>query len=275
MKKSKVAIYIVAWSIGIVWILPFIGVLMSSIRPFRQIVDGWWHFAGFSLTVENFIKVWNHPTAPLSKGLLNSISIVIPATVLTIIIASLGGYAFARFKFRFKGSLFFIIIIIMAMSPQAVAIPLTFEMMRLGLMNTRIGLILVHTTWGLPWSMLFLRNFFISVPEELEEAARIDGASDLTVFRKIVFPIARPAVLSVMILQFIWTWNEFFFALLILHSPDKWVVTQCIPLIKGRYYIDWSLVSASSMITMIVPLIIFICLQKYYIRGVMGGAIKG
>lgn len=275
MKKSTVAIYAVAWLIGVVWILPFIGIFMASIRPFPEIVDGWWQFKEFTLTLVNFAKAWDHSTAPMSRGLFNSMSIVVPATVLTIIIASLGGYAFARFKFRFKEPLFFIIILIMAMSPQAVAIPLTFQMIRLRLIDTQIGLILVHTAWGLPWSMLFLRNFFLSVPEELEEAARVDGASDLTVFRKIVFPIARPAILSVATLQFIWVWNEFFFALLTLHDPDKWVATQSIPLIKGRYYIDWSLVSAASMLTMIVPLVVFILLQKYYIRGVMAGAIKG
>lgn len=275
MKRSTVVIYAVAWLIGVLWILPFIGVFMASVRPFHEIVDGWWHFGKFTLTLENFAKAWNYSTAPLGIGLLNSISIVIPVTVLTIIIASLGGYAFARFKFRFKEPLFFIIILIMAMSPQAIAIPLTFQMVRLGLMDTRIGLILVHITWGLPWSMLFLRNFFLSIPEELEEAARVDGASDFTVFRQIVFPIARPAILSIATLQFIWTWNEFFFALLSLHDPNKWVATQCIPLIKGRYFIDWSLVSAASTITMIVPLIVFICLQKYYIKGVMAGAIKG
>lgn len=275
MKRSTVAIYAVAWLIGVVWILPFVGVFMASIRPFPEIVDGWWHFGELTLTLENFANAWNHSTAPLGRGLLNSISIVVPTTVLTIIIASLAGYAFARFKFRFKNPLFFIIIIIMAMPPQAVAIPLTFQMMRLGLIDTRIGLILIHTAWGLPWSMLFLRNFFLSVPEDLEEAAKVDGATDFTVFRKIVFPIARPAILSVATLQFIWVWNEFFFALLTLHEPTKWVATQAIPLIKGRYYIDWSLVSAASMITMLVPLIIFIFLQKYYIRGVIAGAVRG
>ncbi|MFQ5854454.1 MAG: carbohydrate ABC transporter permease [Anaerolineae bacterium] len=275
MKKFAIVTYAVAWLIGVLWILPFVGVFMASVRPFSEVVDGWWHFQEFTLTLGNFAEAWNHPTAPMGRGLFNSMSIVIPATVLTITIASLGGYAFARFRFRLKGPLFFAIILIMAMSPQAIAVPLTFQMVKLGLVDTRVGLILVQTTWGLPWSILFLRNFFLSLPEELEDAARVDGASEFTVFRKIVFPLARPAVLSVATLQFIFVWNEFFFALLFLHDPGKWVATQGIPLIKGRYFVNWSLVSAASMMTMMVPLIVFLSLQKYYIRGVMAGAIKG
>lgn len=275
MKRSTIIVYAVVLVIGVLWVLPFLGVFVSSIRPYREVVEGWWSTEEVTLTLESYGEAWSHPSAPMSRAIVNSLSIAIPATILTIVVASLAGYAFARFKFRLRGTLFFLIILIMAMPAQSIIIPLFFHMVSIGFIDTRLGLILVHAAWGVPWSILFLRNFFLSVPEDMEEAARVDGASDLMVFRRVVFPIARPAILSIAVLQFIWVWNDFFFALVLLQSPDKWVVTQAIPLIKGRYFIDWSVVSAASVLAMIIPLIVFIVLQKYYVKGVLAGAIKG
>ena len=275
MKRSRIVLYAVAWLIGVLWVLPFLGVFISSVRPFSEIADGWWQLDEFTLTLDAFIRAWNHPSAPVGPALLNSVSIAVPATILTIVFASLAAYAFARFKFRLSSPLFFIVILIMAMPGQSIIIPLFGHMVNLGLWDTRLGLILVHTAWGIPWAILFLRNFFLSVPLELEESARVDGASDLKIFLRIVMPIALPAIISIAVLQFVWVWNDFLFALIILSSPDMKVVTQTIPLIKGRYDIPWSVLSAASVLSMIVPLLIFVFLQRYYVKGVLAGAIKG
>lgn len=275
MKRSRIVLYAVAWLIGLFWVLPFLGVFVSSIRPYSEVVNGWWRLDQFHLTLDAFVQAFNHPTAPVGPALLNSVSIAVPATILTIVFASLAAYAFARFKFRLKSTLFFIVILIMAMPGQSIIIPLFAYMRNLGLVDTRLGLILVHTAWGIPWAVLFLRNFFLSVPLDLEESARVDGASDLTVFRRIVLPIALPAIVSIAVLQFVWVWNDFLFALILLSSPDKRVVTQTIPLLRGRFDIPWSLLSAASVLSMIVPLLIFVFLQKYYVKGVLAGAIKG
>jgi len=275
MRRSRIVLYAVAWLIGLFWVLPFLGVFVSSIRPYSEVVDGWWRLDHFTLTLDAFIQAFNHPTAPLGPALLNSVSIAVPATILTIVFASLAAYAFARFKFRLKSTLFFVVILIMAMPGQSIIIPLFAYMRDLGLVDTRLGLILVHTAWGIPWAVLFLRNFFLSVPLDLEESARVYGASDLKIFTRIVLPIALPAIVSIAVLQFVWVWNDFLFALILLTSPDKKVVTQTIPLLKGRFDIPWSLLSAASVLSMIVPLLIFVFLQKYYVKGVLAGAIKG
>ncbi|MBE0431122.1 MAG: carbohydrate ABC transporter permease [Dehalococcoidia bacterium] len=275
MRKPRIILYAVAWLIGLLWVLPFLGVFVSSLRPFREVVDGWWRLEEFTLTLDAFIRAWNHPSAPVGPALLNSVYIAVPATLLTIMFASLAAYAFARFKFRLKSPLFFLLILIMAMPGQSIIIPLFAYMVDLGLLDTRLGLILVHTAWGIPWAVLFLRNFFLSVPIDLEESARVDGASDLTVFRRIVLPIALPAIVSIAVLQFVWVWNDFLFALILIQSPGKKVITQTIPMIQGRFDIPWSVLSAASVLSMIVPLLIFVFLQRYYIKGVMAGAIKG
>lgn len=274
-KKSEAIIFVISLILGVLWVLPFMGVFMAAVRPYGETVGGWWHFDEFNPTLSKFEQAWNFPSAPISLGLVNSLSIAIPAAILTIGVASLAGYAFARFKFRLKSALFFVIVLIMAMPAQSIIIPLFYYFASVGLIDTQIGLILVHTAWGTPWCLLFLRNFFLGVPLDIEESARVDGASDLKIFRRIVFPIARPAIISVAVLQFVWVWNDFFFALMLLPSPDRWVATQMIPLIRGRYYVDWSLVSAASVLGMIPPMLVFILLQKYYVRGVLAGAIKG
>lgn len=274
-KKSKIMIVVIAWFIGILWILPFMGIFMASVRPFSEISEGWWKFEQFNPTLDNYEKAWNYPNVPMERTISNSLFIAVPATLLPIIVGSLMGYALARFKFPFKRFVFILLILIMAMPAISIILPLFRFLAYTGLADTRIGLILVHSAWGTPWIAFFLRNFFLSLPPDIEESARVDGASELTIFRRVAVPIALPAIISVAVLQFIWVWNDFFFALILLLSPEKWVATQTLPIIKGRYFIDWGIVSAASVITMLIPLIVFVVLQKYFVKGVTAGAIKG
>ncbi len=275
MKKTKLIIIIIAWLIGIIWTLPFMGIFMASTRPFSEVSDGWWKFEKFDLTLNNYENAWNFPNTSVGNSIFNSIIISVPSTMIPILVGSLMGYALARFEFPFKKVIFILLILIMAMPAISIILPLFRLLASAGLADSRIGLILVHSAWGTPWVAFFLRNFFLSIPTDLEESARVDGASELTIFRRIVVPIAIPALISVAVLQFIWVWNDFFFALVLLISPEKWVATQTLPLIKGRYFIDWSLVSAASVIVMLIPLLVFIILQRYFVKGVMAGAIKG
>jgi multiple sugar transport system permease protein len=275
MRKTKLIITIIAWLIGIIWTLPFMGIFMASIRPFSEVSDGWWKFEKFNLTLNNYENAWNFSNTPVGNSIFNSIIISVPSTMIPILVGSLMGYALARFDFPFKKAIFILLILIMAMPAISIILPLFRLLASAGLADSRLGLILVHSAWGTPWVAFFLRNFFLSIPTDLEESARVDGASELTIFRRIVVPIAIPALISVAVLQFIWVWNDFFFALVLLISPEKWVATQTLPLIKGRYFIDWSLVSAASVIVMLIPLLVFIILQRYFVKGVMAGAIKG
>ncbi len=156
-----------------------------------------------------------------------------------------------------------------------VIIPIFNIAVRLGLYNNYLGLILVHTAFALPWQIFFLRNFFSILPVEVEEAARIDGASYLKIFYKIVLPLTLPALASLVALQFVWVWNDFFFAAVLISSPERKLATQTIPAIKGRLQIDWPVISAASVLVMIVPIVIYVVLQRYYVRGLVAGAVKG
>jgi multiple sugar transport system permease protein len=276
-KKFTIGVHLIAWSVTLIWIIPFLGVVMASIRPFSEVQFGWWNFQSFHPTLENFYDAWVGKTsrAPLSSAMVNSLIVTIPATFIPIFVAALAAYSFARFSFRTKDLLFFAIVLLQTIPQQMVILPILTLMKNIGLLNTYVGLILVHTAFGLPWQILFLRNFFSTLPVEVEEAARIDGASYFKIFYKIVLPMSLPALASIVSLQFVWVWNDFFFALTLIYNPSMRLATQTIPTIRGRYEPNWSILSAASIIVMIVPIAIYVALQRYYVRGITAGAVKG
>ncbi len=274
-KKSTILIHLLAWGVSLIWIVPFLGVFMASIRPLPEILNGWWNFDVFNPTLRGYIGAWNHPTAPLSRALLNSLIVTIPSTFLPIIVAALGAYVFARFKFPSRDLLFLIIVLLQTIPQQMVIIPLYQIMINIGLWNNYLGLILVHTAFALPWQIFFLRNFFSVLPVEVEEAARIDGASYLQIFYKIVLPLTLPALASLIALQFVWVWNDFFFAIVLISSPNLKLATQAVAAMPGRLAIDWTVVSAASILVMLIPIAIYVLMQRYYVRGLVAGAVKG
>lgn len=273
-RLSRLVGDIVAWMIALVWIVPFLGVLMTAVRPLSEIIHGWWRLEAFSPTLQNFVGAWNHPAAPLSHGMQNSLKVAIPATAVPILVAAAAAYGFARFSFRMRTYLFLTIVMLMTIPQQMIAVPIFRIMKSLGLVDTPLGLVLVHCAWGIPWLLYFLRNFFTTLPLEVEEAARVDGASDLRVFLQIVLPMSIPAIVSSAVLQFMWVWNDFFLALILIYSPQKLLVTQRIPLLRGVYHIDWGVLSAGAILVMLVPVLIFVFLQRYYVKGMVGWVSK-
>ena len=277
MKKKltlMMGIVVAAWLLSLVWIVPFLGLLMTAIRPLKEIIHGWWNFDSFNPMFKNFLGAWNHPTVPLSEGMRNSLIVAVPATIIPIFVASIAAYGFARFSFPIKNYLFVTIVLLMAIPQQMVAAPIFRIMKELGLLNSYLGLIIVHSAWGSPWILFFMRNFFSTLPIEVEEAAKIDGSSDSQIFFRIILPMSLPAIASATVLQFMWVWSDFFLALILLYSPAKLVATQRIPLMRGVYHVDWGILSAGALLVMLVPLLIFVFLQRYYIKGMVGWTIK-
>jgi len=277
MKKrvlSTILIHLLAWTIGLMWMVPFVGLFMASIRPYSEIIYGWWNISPFTPTISNYVRAWNYPSFPLARGMLNSILVAIPATVIPIFFAALGGYGFARFSLPMKNYLFLIIVVLLSLPQQMVAIPLFSMLKAAKLLDTYLGLIIINTAWGIPWILFFMRNYFSTLPVEIEEAARVDGASDFVVFYKIILPVSVPALISAAALQFVWVWSDLFFPLIVIFSPEKMTAIQRLPLMQGRYLVDWELLSAASVMVSLVPIAVFACLQRYYIRGMIGWVSK-
>jgi multiple sugar transport system permease protein len=268
-------IHFVAWTAAVAWLIPFVGVIVSSFRPSNEVLDGWWILSPLNLTLTNFVTVFFNDVSPMSVGLRNSFLMVLPATVMPLAIGALAGYGFARFSWPIRDYVFLTIVLLMAIPQMMVVIPLFQIMVDLNLVNTFGALILIHMAWGLPWIILFMRNFFGTLPVEIEEAARVDGASDAKVFFRVVLPMAFPAFASVFVLQFMWVWSDFFFATIFIQEPGLMVATQLVPrLAFGQFQSDWGLLTAASLLVMIVPIIVYAFLQKFYVRGMIGWTVK-
>jgi multiple sugar transport system permease protein len=272
-----ILVHVVAWVIATIWLIPILGVFMASIRPFSEVQFGWWNLQPFHLNLNNFADALTGQSAgvPLGSAMFNSLLVTIPATFLPIFISALAAYSFARFKSRTKDILFFVLVLLQTVPQQMVIVPIFTLFRNLSLLNNYVGLILLHTAFGLPWQVLFLRNFFSTLPIEIEEAARVDGASYFKIFRKIVLPISLPALASLISLQFVFVWNDFFFALVTITAPNLKLAPQIIPLLLGRYELNFSLLAAGSILVMIIPIAIYVVLQRYYVQGLTAGAVKG
>jgi len=270
VRWGRLAVHLIAWAAGLIWIIPFMGILMASIRPHSELVHGWWQLSEVHLSFENFLKAWSHPTAPIGEGLKNSLIVTIPATFLPMLAGALAAYGFLRLRFPGRNILFLVIVLLLSIPQQMVAVPLFRTLLGIGLLNTFAGLILTHTAWGLPWITMFMRNYMTTLPADVEEAASLDGANRFQIFYRIVLPLTLPALASVAALQFTWVWNDFFMALILLYEPHMLVATQRIPLLRGQYHVDWGILSAASMLITAVPVLVFVVLQKYYIRGLIG-----
>lgn len=264
------AVHLTAWAAGLIWIIPFMGIFMASIRPHKELVHGWWQLSEVHFSFNNYLNAWSHPTAPIGEGMRNSLIVTIPATILPLLIGTLAAYAFLRLRFPGRNIIFLVIVLLLSIPQQMVAVPLFQTLLDIGLLNTFAGLIVTHTAWGLPWITMFMRNYMTTLPPEVEEAASLDGANRFQTFYKIVLPLTLPALASVAALQFTWVWNDFFMALVLLFEPNMLVATQRIPLLRGQYHVDWGILSAASMLITAVPVLIFVFLQKYYIKGLIG-----
>ena len=214
--------------------------------------------------------------AGLFQHFLNSITVTIGTVVLTIILSSLAGYGFSRFRFRGKNVFFIIIMLTMMIPFQSVLTPLFLILTKMHLQNTLLGLILVYTTLQLPFSVFMMRNSFDAVPIDIEEAARIDGCTTWSIFTRIMLKLTLPGTVTVAIFAFLNAWNEFLAALILLNNTEK----QTLPVIGAfvRYGkfggINWGSVQASVTIMMIPCIILFLILQRYYVRGITSGAVK-
>lgn len=261
---------VLAWVVGLVWIVPFVGILMSALRPQSELLHGWWNFSEFHLSLKNFVEAWNHPTAPLGQGMLNSAIVVVPATILPLLVAALAAYGLLRSRTRVRKPIFTLIIFLLAIPQQMVAIPLFRMLVALHLINSFVGLVVLHTAWALPWMIMFFHNYFATLPLELEEAAFLDGASRIQVFRRVILPLSLPAMGAAAALQLTWVWNDFFMALITIYDPDKLLVTQRIPLLRGQFLVDWGVLTAAAVLAMAVPVLVYALLQRYYVRGMVG-----
>jgi alpha-glucoside transport system permease protein len=263
--------------ICILWMVPTLGLFISSLRPRPMILStGWWtaFTTPFQFTIQNYLHVIQR--ANMGRSFFNSLMISIPSTVMPILIAAFAAYTFSWMHFPGRDTLFLIIIGLLVVPLQMTLIPILRLFNRLGLTGTFGGIWIAHTAYGLPFAIYLLRNFIGGIPEDIFESAFLDGASHFQILYRIVLPISVPAIASLAIFQFMWVWNDLLVALIYLGgTPEVAPMTVTISNLVNSYGGGWEFLTSAAFISMILPLVVFFSLQRYFIRGILAGSIKG
>lgn len=222
---------------------------------------------------QNYVKAWN--TAKLSTAYKNSVIIVFSTMLINITAGALAAYAFARFGSLSKEVIFYIFLLCLFLPGVANIIPLFINLNKLGLLNTREGLIFPYAALGLPFTIIVLRGFFEAIPLELEEAAKIDGATSSQIFLRIIVPLAKPAFITVALFQFIGWWNELTYAVTFIKDEALLPIPPALLVLQGQYYVDYPVLFAALSLSMIPLIVLYLVFQKYFQKGLTFGALKG
>jgi len=280
---SRTPVHIALIGFAVLWLVPTVGLAVTSFRPRPDIASsGWWTaFANMDWTLKNYDLVLNGNK--MGSSFLNSALIAIPSTLLPLFIGALAAFAFSWIRFPFRDTIFLFLVALMVVPVQSALVPMLVEFQDLGefltgrkdlITSTYAGLWIAHTVFALPFCIFLLRNFFITLPRDLIEAARVDGASNWKIFYKVVLPLSVPALASFGIFQFLWVWNDLLMALVFIQESDLWPMTIRISQLLSTYGVEFHLLSAGAFLLMTVPLIVFFALQRYFVQGLLAGSVK-
>lgn len=272
--------------IALLWTIPSIGLLITSFRnPDAIQTSGWWTVFQHPFELSQY-TIRNYQQVILADGMgeafLNSLLVTIPAVVIPITIAAFAAYAFAWLEFPGRSFFFVVVVGLMVVPLQMALIPLLSlyvninDLIGIKLNGEFLGVWLAHTGFGLPLAIFLLFGYMSTLPAEIMESAYVDGASPLTTFIRLVLPLSVPVIASFAIFQFLWVWNDLLVALVFLGTnPEKTVVTARLSALVGERGQDWHVLTSGAFLTMILPLIVFFALQRYFVRGLTAGSVKG
>ncbi|HET9016480.1 MAG TPA: carbohydrate ABC transporter permease [Thermomicrobiaceae bacterium] len=285
LRPSRWLLNLVLAVVAVFWLVPTVSLLIFSLRPEGDFAtSGWWTVfaAPAQLTLRNYRTLFAQGFAAggILDSLVTSLAITVPATILVTVIASLAAYSLVFGGWRGRSAIFLVIVGLMVVPVQVALIPVVQLYRDLGSaigwnpFGTIPGVIIFHVAFGLPFGIFLMRNFFMGIPLDLLEAARIEGANEWTLFRRVVLPLGFPAIASLAIFQFIWVWNDLLVALVFLggsiHQPLTIFMFDQIRTFAADYWV----ISTGGIVSIIVPLIVFFAFQRYFVSGVLAGAVK-
>jgi alpha-glucoside transport system permease protein len=270
---GKAPVHLLLVFVGIVWLVPTLGLLFTSLlAPSDLAQEGWWQVftEPARMTWDNYDAVLTNET--IRNALWTTVLIAVGGTLLPIIIAAMAGYAFAWLEFPGRDWLFILVIALLVVPLQMALIPMFKLYNTLGIFDTVLSLILFHTAFGLPFAIFLLRNFFIGIPKDLMEAARIDGASEVRIFVRLILPLGLPAIASLAIFQFLWTWNDLLVALTF--GRETQPITVAIFSQLRQFGANIELIAPATFVSLVVPLAVFFAFQRYFVQGLLAGSVK-
>jgi alpha-glucoside transport system permease protein len=260
--------------IAVGWLVPTIGLAFASLRTVNDNnATGWWKVftAPSQLTISNYSKILSN--ADIVQSFVNTVLITVPATLLVVVISSLAAYAFAWMEFPARDWIFLIVVGLLVVPVQVALIPVAGIYNTLGIFGTIPCVILFHVAFGLPFAVFLLRNFFAGIPRDLLEAARMDGASEWRIFRRVIMPLGLPAIASLTIFQFLWVWNDLLVAL-VFAGPESKPLTVMLRDQTRQFGSSIDILAPGAFLSLIVPLAVFFAFQRYFVQGVLAGSVK-
>jgi alpha-glucoside transport system permease protein len=275
---GRVALHAVVITMMIFWIVPTLGLFVNSFRPAADVSQsGWWNalIPPWDFTLENY----SHVIAAnnLGDSFVNSLFITIPSTIIPVMVASFAAYAFAWMNFPYKNAIFVAIVGLLVIPLQSTLIPVLRLLAATGIAGQFLAVWLAHTGYGLPFAVYLLRNYMGGLPKEVFESASIDGASPTTAFFRLALPMSVPVIASLAIFQFLFVWNDLLVSLIYIGptNPDNLPMTVRVASLVSSLGGETHFLTAAAFLTMILPLGVFLLLQRYFVRGITGGAVKG
>lgn len=282
-RRPNIIVTIVMIVLCALWLLPTFGLFVTSFRPENDInSSGWWTafanpLSATTWTLDNYKGVWGgaETQTPINISFVNSLAVAIPATILPIMIAAFAAYAFTFMEFRGRDWLFVAFVALLVVPNQVALVPLLQFYGQVGLTGTFPAVWLAHAGFGMPLAVYIMRNYMATLPKSVIESAKIDGASHFQTFWRLVVPMSVPVLVSFAIFQFLWVWNDLLVALVFLGSGENMVLTVNVKGLLGQQGQGANLLTAGAFISMIIPLIVFVTLQRFFVRGMTSGAVKG
>jgi alpha-glucoside transport system permease protein len=268
---GKLPLQIFLAAVALLWLVPTIGLFITSIQPSSEIAtSGWWKLFSHpsQATFSHYSDLFHN--AGLTAALKTTAYIAVGNTLLVVIVAALAGYAFAWLEFPGRDWLFIGVVALLVVPLQMALIPMFKLYDTLGIGGTTLSVILFHAAFGLPFAIFLLRNFFIGIPKDILESARIDGASEIWIFLRLILPLGLPAIASLAIFQFLWTWNDLIVSLTFNVQPiTVWINGQ-----MRQFSSSVDIIAPASFISLVVPLVIFFAFQRYFVQGLLAGSVK-
>ena len=259
--------------LGVLWLVPTIGLFLTSLLSAEDYLEGgWWQVFSepSKFTFENYSAIFDNEV--ITSSLVTTIWIAVGGTLLPVFVGALAGYAFAWLEFPGRDWLFVVVIALLVVPLQMALIPMfrLYETFRIN--DTVFALVLFHTAFGLPFAIFLLRNFFIGIPKELLEAARIDGASEFRIFFRLILPLGLPAIAALAIFQFLWTWNDLLVALVF--GRETQPITVAIYRQLAQFGANIEIIAPATFVSLVIPLTVFFAFQRYFVEGLLAGSVK-
>ena len=275
----RLAIYLILILFAIFYLLPIYVLLITGMKSFAEVnLYKMWDLP-VTFSLDSFAKAWFGSEAEGFRGLSgnfwNSVQLAVSATILSALLGSMNGYVLSKWKFRGSNTLFMLLLFGMFIPYQSILIPLVRVLQQIKLYGTIPGLIFVHVVYGIPITTLIFRNYYATVPTEMVEAAKIDGANILGIYRYVMFPISLPGFVVVMIWQFTSIWNDFLFGVIVTSRPAVQPITVALNNLAGSYIVAWNVQMAGALLAALPTMVIYILLGRFFMRGLLAGSLKG